>query len=438
MRELVINTPRVFAPLLKPSRYKGAHGGRGSGKSHFFAELMLEECLAVRGTRAVCIREVQRTLKQSSKRLIEDKLAYFRLGEADGFKVFNEVIETPGDGLISFQGMQDHNAESIKSLEGFRIAWTEEAQTLAARSLSLLRPTIRAEGSELWFSWNARRKSDPVDALLRGADLPTDAIVLQANWKDNPHFPKVLEQERRDCLRLQPDQYPHIWEGEYASVLVGAYYAKSLAQAKEDGRIGRVSADHLLPIRMFVDIGGTGARSDAFSMWAAQFVGREIRVLNYYEAQGQTSGTHIAWLRKNGYTPDVAEIVLPHDGETHDRIFDVSYESAFQSAGYVVTVVPNQGRAAASTRIEAGRRIFPACWFNGSTTEGGTDALGWYHERRDEARNIGLGPEHDWASHGSDAFGLMAIFAEKTFAEDGRRPATIDDGQCYGSGGWMG
>lgn len=399
---------------------------------------MLEECLAVRGTRAVCIREVQRTLKQSSKRLIEDKLAYFRLGEADGFKVFNEVIETPGDGLISFQGMQDHNAESIKSLEGFRIAWTEEAQTLAARSLSLLRPTIRAEGSELWFSWNARRKSDPVDALLRGADLPTDAIVLQANWKDNPHFPKVLEQERRDCLRLQPDQYPHIWEGEYASVLVGAYYAKSLAQAKEEGRIGRVSADHLLPIRMFVDIGGTGARSDAFSMWAAQFVGREIRVLNYYEAQGQTSGTHIAWLRKNGYTPDVAEIVLPHDGETHDRIFDVSYESAFRSAGYVVTVVPNQGRAAASTRIEAGRRIFPACWFNGSTTEGGTDALGWYHERRDEARNIGLGPEHDWASHGSDAFGLMAIFAEKTFAEDGRKPTAVDDGNDYGSGGWMG
>ena len=161
-RNLVINTAKVFEPLLQPARYKGAVGGRGSGKSHNFAEMMIEQCLLERSTRAVCIREVQRTLKESSKRLIEDKLQDFRLGEADGFKVFNEVIEAPGDGIIVFQGMQDHNAESIKSLEGFRIAWTEEAQTLAARSLSLLRPTIRAPGSELWFSWNARRKTDPV------------------------------------------------------------------------------------------------------------------------------------------------------------------------------------------------------------------------------------------------------------------------------------
>lgn len=422
MRNLVIDTPKVFKPLLQPSRYKGAHGGRGSGKSHFFAERMIEECLAVRSTRAVCIREVQRTLKQSSKRLIEDKLIDFRLGEVDGFKVFNEVIETPGDGVIAFQGMQDHNAESIKSLEGFRIAWTEEAQTLAARSLSLLRPTIREEGSELWFSWNARRKSDPVDMLLRGEVLPTDAIVLQANWRDNPHFPAVLEQERLDCLRMQPDQYPHIWEGEYASVLVGAYYANVLAQAKTDGRIGRVAVDPLLPVKLVCDIGGTGAKSDAFAMWAAQFVGREIRVLNYYEAQGQSIGTHLAWLRKAGYTPVEAEIILPHDGETHDRVFDVSYESAFRSAGYSVTVVPNQGRGAAASRIEAGRRIFPACWFNEATTSGGVDALGWYHEKRDDDRNIGLGPEHDWASHGADAFGLLAICAEQAFNNDNRRP----------------
>ncbi len=423
-RNLVINTAKVFEPLLHPARYKGAVGGRGSGKSHNFAEMMIEQCLLERGTRAVCIREVQRTLKESSKRLIEDKLQDFRLGEADGFKVFNEVIEAPGDGIIVFQGMQDHNAESIKSLEGFRIAWTEEAQTLAARSLSLLRPTIRAPGSELWFSWNARRKTDPVDALLRGDDLPTGAVVVTANWRDNPLFPAVLEQERLDCLRLDPDQYPHIWEGEYATVLVGAYYAKSLAAAKAEGRICRVAADPLLPIRLIADIGGTGARADAFVFWAVQFVGREIRVLNYYEAQGQDVGAHAAWLRKEGYTPGVAQVVLPHDGETHDRVFNVSYESAFRGMGYAVEVVPNQGRGAASARIEAGRRVFPACWFNESKTSGGIDALGWYHEKRDEARGIGLGPEHDWASHGADAFGLVAICAERFFANDNRRQVT--------------
>ena len=421
-RNLVINTAKVFEPLLQPARYKGAWGGRGSGKSHNFAEMMIEQCLLERGTRAVCIREVQRTLKESSKRLIEDKLQDFRLGEADGFRVFNEVIEAPGDGIIVFQGMQDHNAESIKSLEGFRIAWTEEAQTLAARSLSLLRPTIRAPGSELWFSWNARRKTDPVDALLRGDDLPTGAVVVTANWRDNPLFPAVLEQERLDCLRLDPDQYPHIWEGEYATVLVGAYYAKALAAAKADGRICRVAADPLLPIRLIADIGGTGARADAFVFWAVQFVGREVRVLNYYEAQGQDVGTHAAWLRKEGYTPGVAQVVLPHDGETHDRVFNVSYESAFRGMGYAVDVVPNQGRGAASARIEAGRRVFPSCWFNEAKTSGGIDALGWYHEKRDEARGIGLGPEHDWSSHGSDAFGLVAICAEQFFSHDQRRP----------------
>ncbi len=419
-RELVIDTPRVFAPLLVPSRYKGAWGGRGSGKSHFFAPLLIEQCLLEKSTRAVCIREVQKTLKESSKRLIEDKLLAMGLGEADGFKVFNEVIETPGDGIITFQGMNDQNAESIKSLEGFRIAWTEEAQTLYARSLSLLRPTIRAPGSELWFSWNPRRKTDPVDEMLRGEELPTDAIVVKANWRDNPLFPPELEQERLDCQRLTPDQYDHIWEGGYATVVSGAYYSSVLTDARAEGRIGRVAADPLLPIKLFIDIGGTGARADAFSMWAAQIVGREIRILNYYEAVGQPLEAHVAWMRQSKYTADRVQIYLPHDGATHDKVFSVSYESSLRSIGYDVTVIPNQGRGAASARIESARRVFPACWFNESTTSPGIDALGWYHQKIDESRNIGLGPEHDWSSHGADAFGLMAIVAEQTFNHDSR------------------
>lgn len=419
-RELIIDTPRVFAPLLEPARYKGVHGGRGGGKSHFFAPALIEQHLLEKSTRSVCIREVQKTLKESSKRLIEDKLESMSLGEADGFKVFNEVIQTPGDGIITFQGMNDQNAESIKSLEGFRIAWVEEAQTLSARSLSLLRPTIRAPGSELWFSWNPRRKADPVDEMLRGAELPTGAVVVQANWRDNPHFPAELEQERLDCLRQAPDQYEHIWEGGYVSVISGAYYAKALTEARADCRIGRVAADPLLPIKLFADIGGTGARADAFTLWAVQFVGREVRVLNYYEAVGQPLGAHLEWMRGNGYSKDRSQIYLPHDGATHDKVFSVSYESALRAAEYDVTVIPNQGRGAAAARIEAGRRVFPACWFNESTTTPGIEALGWYHEKKDEARNIGLGPDHDWSSHGADSFGLMAICAEQYFSHDSR------------------
>jgi phage terminase large subunit len=409
---LSIPTARVFAPLLKPSRYKGSYGGRGSGKSHFFAEKLVDDSMYQKGLRSVCIREVQKSLKESAKRLIEDKLTGLRLGERHGFKLFKDVIQTPGDGIVLFQGMQDHTAESIKSIEGFHRAWVEEAQTLSARSLQMLRPTIRGEDSELWFSWNPRRKNDPVDVMLRQGELPTDAVVVRANWNDNPWFPSVLEQERQDCLRTAPDQYGHIWEGDYVSVAAGAYYAKHIAEARLQHRIGRVSPDPLLTIRLFFDIGGTGARADAASIWAAQFVGQEIRVLQYYEAQGQPLATHVAWLRAQGYTPERAQIWLPHDGATNDRVYDVSYESALRAAGYKVTVVPNQGKGAAAARIEEGRRLFPQMWFDEEGCRAGLEALGWYHERIDESRNIGLGPEHDWSSHGADAFGLMCVVHE--------------------------
>ena len=409
MLSLQIPTAEVFEPLLTPARYKGAWGGRGSGKSHFFGEMLVDDSLCQKGLRSVCIREVQKSLKQSSKKLIEDKLAQLRLGEKDGFKIFNEVIQTPGDGLIMFQGMQDHTAESIKSLEGFNRAWIEEAQTMSITSLRLLRPTIRAEDSELWFSWNPRRKTDPVDVLLRQGQTPTDSVVVNANWAHNPWFPDVLEQERQDCLNISPEEYDHVWDGGYATVMEGAYFAKHIAQAKTDGRIDTVPHDPLMTYRVFVDIGGTGAKADAFTMWVAQFVGLQIRVLNYYEVQGQPLDSHLNWLRMNGYTPDKAQIWLPHDGKTNDRVYDVSYESALTQAGYTVEVIPNQGKGAAMARVEEVRRLFPSIWIDKNKCAGGIDALGWYHEKKDEVRNIGLGPEHDWASHGADAFGLMCV-----------------------------
>jgi phage terminase large subunit len=430
---LDIPTAEVFVPLLEPARYKGAWGGRGSGKSHFFAGKLIDDSLYEHGLLSVCIREVQKSLAQSSKRLIESKLADFGLGEADGFKVFREVVQTPGDGIIIFQGMQDHTAESIKSLEGFKRAWLEEAQAVSANSLNLLRPTIRASGSEIWGSWNARLKTDPVDVMLRGAEKPTGAVVVQANWRDNPWFTKELEQERTDCLRMQPDQYDHIWEGGYLTVAEGAYLAAQLAEAKAKGRIGRVEFDPLMTVRLFVDIGGTGARADAFAMWPTQFIGREIRQRDYYEAVGQPLATHLNWLRSKGYTPDRAEFWLPHDGATNDKVYSVSYESALREAGYKVTVVPNQGKGAAAARIEALRRIFPMIWFDEETTQAGRDALGWYHEKKDDARNIGLGPEHDWSSHGADAEGLMAVAYEEP-----RERKAANRPQYHGSGGWMG
>jgi phage terminase large subunit len=430
VQTLEIECAEAFEPLLSPARYKAALGGRGSGKSHFFAELLIAECVMKPGTRAVCIREVQKSLKESAKRLIEDKLLQMGLGEAAGFRITKEQIETPGQGVIIFQGMQDHTAESIKSLEGYRIAWVEEAQTLSARSLALLRPTIRAEDSQLWFSWNPRRASDPVDQMFRGNVLPTGAVVVKANWDANPWFPSVLEQERKDCLEATPEQYGHIWSGEYATVLEGAYYAKFIAEAKQQGRIdGNVAKDPLMQVRAFWDIGGTGAKADACSIWIAQFVGREIRVLDYYEAQGQPLAAHVDWLRSQGYAS--AHCVLPHDGSTNDRVHDVSFESALRQAGFSVEVIANQGKGAARSRIEAGRRLFNACWFDKRTAPG-VAALGWYHEKRNADRNVGLGPDHDWSSHAADAFGLMCI------AYEAPREAKKVRKVMAGAQGWMG
>jgi phage terminase large subunit len=394
---------------LEPARYKGAYGGRGSGKSHFLAEQLIEDSQYYKGLNSVCVREVQKTLKHSAKKLLQAKITEFGLGEKDGFKIFNDAIKTPGDGVILFQGMQDHNAESIKSLEDFNRAWIEEAQTLSQTSLRLLRPTIRADDSEIWASWNPRRKIDPVDVMLRQGTRPTGAVVVRANWSDNPWFPDVLNQERLDCLRDDPDQYDHIWEGGYVSVIDGAYFCKHIAEARKENRIGIVNPDPLIKYRAFSDLGGTGARSDAFVFWVAQFVGLNVRVVNYYEAQGQPLSAHLAWLAENGYTPANTGIWLPHDGETHDRVFDVSFESAFSQAGFEVEVIPNQGKGAAKQRVEAARRLFPSIYIDERKCEAGLEALGWYHEKKDEHRNVGLGPEHDWSSHGADAFGLMCV-----------------------------
>lgn len=410
MSILKIATAKIFEPLLaRGVRYRGAFGGRGSGKSHFFGELLVELCQAERGTSAVCIREAQKTLAQSSKRLIESKIAGLGLGHR--FKIFSDKIATPGGGVIIFRGMRDHTADSIKSLEGFRIAWVDEAQSLSARSLSLLRPTIRAKNSELWASWNPRRRSDAIDDFFR-TKKPDGAVIVNANWRDNPWFPAVLEDERRTDLLLYPDRYEHVWEGDYIRAFEGAYFAPMLNEAKAQGRIGKVAADPLLPLRAFHDIGGSGANADAYTIWIVQWVGQEIRILDYYESVGQVLAFHVNWMRERGYGRAIN--ILPQDGVNENNIIGKKYADHWRDAGFSVEPpVKNQGKGAAMMRIEAVRRLGPKMWWNEATTEAGRDAVGFYHEKKDDVRNVGLGPEHDWSSHAADALGLMAICYEE-------------------------
>src|SRR3989304_5480722 len=161
-------------------------------------------------------------------------------------------------------GEEHFFCEGLGEGGGYRIAWVEEGQVLSARSLALLRPTIRTDGSQIWVSWNPRRKSDAVDELLRH-DKPDNAIVVRANWSDNPWFPAVLEEERQLDLKLYPDRYHHIWEGEYARAFEGSYFSRQLADARAEGRIGVGAGDPLLPIRAPWGLGGSGATAGAMA-----------------------------------------------------------------------------------------------------------------------------------------------------------------------------
>jgi len=209
---LNIDTPEVFMPLLEPARYKGVWGGRGSGKSHFFADNWLDENVRLK-LDCVCLRETLKSLEFSVKKLLESKIERYNAG--DYFEIQDRRILSKVGGVTIFEGMQNHTADSIKSLEGFDRAWFEEAQNASDKSLTLLRPTIRKEGSELWFSWNPNKETDPIDQLLRGEKQPKSAVVIKANYMDNPWFPKELEDELEWDRARDPGKFAHVWLGEY-------------------------------------------------------------------------------------------------------------------------------------------------------------------------------------------------------------------------------
>jgi len=423
--------PKLIPVFSGEADVRGAYGGRGSAKTRTFAKMSAVRAYiwaqADRRGIILCGRQYMNALDDSS--LEEVKLAI--LSEpwlAAHFDIGEKYVRTKcGRVEYKFAGL-DRNISSVRSKSRILLCWVDEAEPVTEQAWVVLVPTLREEDSELWVTWNPELDGSATDKRFRKSTDPRYK-VMEMNWRDNPAFPDKLERDRQRDLEERPELYDHIWEGSYKSYVEGAYYMKSLTRCKEEGRIGKVTPDPHLPVKAFIDIGGTGAKSDAFAMWIVQFVAREIRVLDYYEAQGQPLATHLTWMRNSGYGPQHCEVILPHDGSTHDRVYDVTYESAFRGAGYRVQVIPNQGRGAAAARVEAVRKLFPQTYFNESTTESGRKALGYYHEKRDEIRNIGLGPEHDWSSHGADAFGLMAVAYKPPRVNNQPRPEI--DRSCY-------
>lgn len=406
--------PKLIPVFLGEADVRGAWGGRGSGKTRSFAKMTAVRTyiwdMAGREGLILCGRQFMNSLEDSS---LEEIKAAIREEEwlLPHFDIGEKYVKTRS-GRISytFSGL-DRNINSIKSKSRILLCWVDEAEPVTDEAWTKLIPTLREDDSELWVTWNPESKRSSTHKRFRLSNDPRYKVA-ELNYRDNPWFPSILERQRQRDLNERPEQYAHIWDGDFVTALSGAYYAKALHEAKEQGRIGFFAQDPIMPVKAFFDIGGTGRKADATAIWIAQFIGGEIRILDYYEARHQPLSVHLAWMRKRGWSERRATIWLPHDGEHGEKVFETDYLSACRAAGFDAEVVPNQGRGAAMERVDAARRLFPRMRFNAETTEAGRDALGFYHEKQDEERDVGLGPEHDWASHGADAFGMMCIVYE--------------------------
>jgi phage terminase large subunit len=318
-------------------------------------------------------------------------------------------VEYPNGARVRLYGAD--NYDRMRGLYNDGVTIDEPAQMNPRAWPEVIRPTLADYAGWATFIGTPQGRDwfYRIDKDEHGKPLPD---FFRATLKASETG--VIPQAELDSLRagMSSDQYAREMECSFEAAAEGAYFARLMAEAKEQGRISRVAADPLLPLRAYIDIGGSGRNADAFTIWIVQFVGLEIRILDYYEAVGQVLAYHINWLRSKGY--ERAIVQLPHDGVNENNITGKRYEDHIREAGFnVLPSLPNQGKGAAQMRIEAVRRILPRCWFNEATTEPGREALIAYREKRDEERNVGLGPDHNWASHAADAFGLMAVCYEE-------------------------
>lgn len=372
MSTLRIETAPVFEPLLHQARYKGAHGGRGGGKSWFFASLMIEE--HIRGkSDSVCLREIQKSLQFSSKKLLEQSIVSMNAGGY--FEVQDKVIKAKNGGIIIFQGMQDHTADSIKSLEGFDRSWFEEAQNASQRSLELLRPTIRKAGSEQWYSWNRFKEDDPIELLLCGDHPPEGAVVVECNLDDNPWPTQELLKEREtDRLLYDADKFGNIWGGKYLKNTEGDYYKNELERVRSQGRICRIPTMEV-PVNTFWDIGN----SDGCAVWFHQMIGMEDRFIGYYEAHGQTLAHYARELQSRGYIFN--KHFMPHDAD-HKRLSDTnkSVKEMMEDLGLknieIVPVVTDLNAG-----IQVTRKHFASAYFDTEGCKHGLKRLENYRKK---------------------------------------------------------
>lgn len=402
-------------------RYKGAYGGRGSGKSWGIARALLARA-AMQSTRALCGREIQDSIRESVHELLSGQIK--RMGLSGYFNVRESYIEgRRNDSYVFFSGLK-HKIDGIKSAEDIDVCWVEEADTVSDGTWRKLTPTIRKPGSEIWLSWNPSHLYAPTYQRYV-VKPPENSKIVRVNWQDNPFFTDELEAERQDSLSRETDEvYQNIWEGVPLEAKEGAVYAKEIREARADGRITSVPVERSKPVTTIWDIG----KRDATAIWFCQWVGFELRIIDYYEAHHDSPADYVQMLQGKGYVYDLDW--LPHDA-TAERLGMIgTVRSQLAALGRNVQITPN---LPVNDGIALARTIFPRCYFDEVRCADGLHALRNYaYKFNQDDKVFGVVPHHDWASNGADAFRYLGIVMQDRGhlakpATPKRRPAFSTD-----------
>jgi len=392
--------PTKLQSLFKPSRYNILYGGRGGAKSWGVARALLIKGLEKK-IRILCTREFQKSIKDSVHKLLTDQI--YSMGLESAYVVQQNAIKGRNGTEFSFEGLR-HNIANIKSYEGVDYCWVEEAQTVSKSSWDILIPTIRKEESEIWVTFNPELEDDETYQRFV-VNPPPDANVVKINWNDNPWFPEVLKQEK-DYLREKDfDAYLNVWEGNCREVLDGAIYAAEIRKATEDDRFTNVPYDPTKPVDTFWDLGW----ADNTSIWFAQQVGFEYRIIDYYQNSQKPLNHYIQTLQERKYI--YGNDFLPHDARAKQLGTGRSIEELMKATGRKVHIVP---KLSIADGINAVRTVFSQCYFDKAKCADGLQCLRHYcYDVDPESNQFSKNPRHDWASHGADAFRYLAVSIKK-------------------------
>lgn len=392
--------PEKLQCLFQPSRYKVLYGGRGGAKSWGVARALLIQG-AASPLRVLCARELQTSIKESVHHLLETQIE--DLGLSSFYHVQRDSITGINGTEFVFTGLRN-NTSGIKSFEGMDRAWVEEAESVSYNSWKDLIPTIRKDGSEIWVTFNPKLETDETYQRFV-VRPPTDSIVVKINWRDNPWFNAVLNQERLDDFARDPQAYRNIWEGECVAALEGAIYANEIRKAEEENRITRVLYDVLKPVQTFWDLGW----ADNTSIWFAQSVGQELRVIDYYSNSQHPLQHYIQVLQKKDYI--YGTDWLPHDAKAKSLQSGRSVEEIMVSLGRKVSITPN---LSIFDGINAARTVFNRCYFDKEKCVDGLQSLRHYrYDVNPETKQLSSKPLHDFHSHAADAFRYFAISVQE-------------------------